>query len=212
MTASRTTLITTLNYGGRGLDDLKLAQFSASVSAFFAKGAELPSLHSTSSLCHKDVPLPFSAGTILCDTSAASPRPYVPPSFCQIVFDSLHSLSHPGIRATQHLITKVNLAAQYFSSNVADAILYFIDELKPPQFQSCKATIKFILFDPLFDILNSRNPYGKGFNSPLHVGNKSSWFPYFNEAFVNILGLQEPKDIPICTTRHELAFPGFSLL
>ena len=27
-----------IEFGGRGLDDLKLAQFSASVSAFFAKG------------------------------------------------------------------------------------------------------------------------------------------------------------------------------
>ena len=67
---------------------------------------ELPPLNSTSSLCLKDVPLPFSSGTILCDTSTDSPRPYVPPSFRRLVFDSLHSLSHPGIRATQHLITE----------------------------------------------------------------------------------------------------------
>ena len=67
---------------------------------------EIPSLHTTSSLCLKDVPLPFSSGTILCDTTTATPRPYVPPSYRQLLFDNLHSLSHPGIRATQHLVTE----------------------------------------------------------------------------------------------------------
>ena len=43
--------------------------------------------------------------TILCDVSTGTPRPVVPASWRRIVFDSLHSLSHPGIRATQHLIT-----------------------------------------------------------------------------------------------------------
>ena len=33
------------------------------------------------------------------------PRPLVPKKFRRNVFDSLHSLSHPGIRATQKLIT-----------------------------------------------------------------------------------------------------------
>ena len=32
-------------------------------------------------------------------------RPYVPESFRRAIFDSLHSLSHPGIRATQSLVT-----------------------------------------------------------------------------------------------------------
>ena len=46
------------------------------------------------------------AGTIICEVSNASPRPYVPSSFRCAVFDSLHCLSHPGIRATQKLITE----------------------------------------------------------------------------------------------------------
>ena len=43
---------------------------------------------------------------VLSDTSTATPRPYVPPSYRRLVFDNLHSLSHPGIRATQHLVTE----------------------------------------------------------------------------------------------------------
>ena len=39
--------------------------------------------------------------SLICDTSTAEPRPFVPASFRRAVFDSLHSLSHPGIRASQ---------------------------------------------------------------------------------------------------------------
>ena len=42
---------------------------------------------------------------IICDMSSSCPRPYIPESFRRSVFDSLHGLSHPGIRATQKLLT-----------------------------------------------------------------------------------------------------------
>ena len=67
---------------------------------------DLQTLETSSSLRLKALPLACSAGTIICDVSNASPRPYVPPSFRRAVFDSLHCLSHPGIRATQKLITE----------------------------------------------------------------------------------------------------------
>jgi len=44
-------------------------------------------------------------GTKLCDMSTGTPCPLVPLNWRRAVFDSLHNLSHPGIRATQHLIT-----------------------------------------------------------------------------------------------------------
>ena len=43
--------------------------------------------------------------TLFCDISTGIPRPFVPASLRKILFDSLHSLSHPGVRATRHLIT-----------------------------------------------------------------------------------------------------------
>ena len=42
--------------------------------------------------------------TFYCDTSTGIPRPFVPANLRRIVFDALHSLSHPGVRATRHLI------------------------------------------------------------------------------------------------------------
>ncbi|BHF58520.1 hypothetical protein SprV_0100147200 [Sparganum proliferum] len=65
------------------------------------------------SLCDEDVsglqlqelPLTTGNGTILCDVSTPSHRPFVPPSFRRKVFSSLHNLSHPGSRATDKLVS-----------------------------------------------------------------------------------------------------------
>ena len=51
------------------------------------------------------VPVPSSQQTMLCDMTTGFPRPYVPASFRKPIFHSLHDLSHPGIRATQKLVT-----------------------------------------------------------------------------------------------------------
>ena len=51
------------------------------------------------------MPSPSSDGTILCDTSTGVPCPYVPEQFRRKVFNSLHSLSRPSLRGTQHLVT-----------------------------------------------------------------------------------------------------------
>ena len=58
-----------------------------------------------SSLSLKALSIPTSEATLLCDVSTGTPRLYVPPQFRQLIFNSLHSLSHPGVKATQCLIT-----------------------------------------------------------------------------------------------------------
>ncbi len=66
----------------------------------------LDKLRSDSSLQLQRLPLPLSDGAlIVCDVSTGVPRPYVPESFRQQIFHCLHSLSHPGIRATQRMVT-----------------------------------------------------------------------------------------------------------
>ena len=66
---------------------------------------DLSQLRSTS-LHLQALPLPFSTSTILCDMTTASPRPYIPAPFRRLVFDQFHNPSHPGIHATQRLITE----------------------------------------------------------------------------------------------------------
>jgi cleavage and polyadenylation specificity factor subunit 1 len=65
---------------------------------------DLPRLKEDSSLRLKSVPFLSTGSSIVCDVSTGIQRPYVPRRFRRVIFDSLHSLSHPGIRATQRLV------------------------------------------------------------------------------------------------------------
>ena len=49
--------------------------------------------------------MPASNATIICNLSTGTPRPFVPQVFRRLVFDSLHSLSHPGVKTTERLVT-----------------------------------------------------------------------------------------------------------
>ena len=60
---------------------------------------------SDSSLKLEPIPIPSSNISIICDISTGVPRPFLPFPFRRNIFNILHSLSHPGIRATQRLIT-----------------------------------------------------------------------------------------------------------
>ena len=56
---------------------------------------------------YRDKLIPFKISpenSVLCDTSTPYPRPYVPIKCRKDVFNSLHSLSHPGVRATSKLV------------------------------------------------------------------------------------------------------------
>ena len=70
-----------------------------------AQSTDPPPVDAVPSLTLSQVPVPTCGATLLCDTSTGVPRPLVPPQFRQQVFDTLHTLSHPGVRATQRLIT-----------------------------------------------------------------------------------------------------------
>ena len=43
---------------------------------------------------------------IYCELSKNTARPYLPEKFRRIAFDNIHSISHPGVRATKSLITQ----------------------------------------------------------------------------------------------------------
>ena len=66
--------------------------------------AELMKSPSEHSLILRQTPLSFSSDTIICDMATGIPHPFVPESLRYSVFTALHSLSHPGIRASQRLL------------------------------------------------------------------------------------------------------------
>lgn len=62
-------------------------------------------IHASSSpLQLKQLPTPTGEGLIWCDVSTGTPRPWVPQAYRRSVFEQLHSLSHPGVRATYRLV------------------------------------------------------------------------------------------------------------
>ena len=53
----------------------------------------------------EDVPFESGAFTLLCDVSTGVARPIVPENWRKQVFDTVHSLSHPGARTTKKLVS-----------------------------------------------------------------------------------------------------------
>ena len=103
----------------------------------------------------------------------------------------------------------MSLAAQTLSSSVAVA-LDFLRELQIPQFQESGATSDFIkVIDRIFDMLNVRVPFNKGYKEPLTTSNfqrlKAS-----SEYLANyLLHLEDPHGNLIVTTRKSTGFIGF---
>ncbi|GBM47647.1 hypothetical protein AVEN_120088-1 [Araneus ventricosus] len=63
-------------------------------------------LETDTGLKFKQLSFPSSKQFLYCDISTDKIRPYVPVSFRKKVFDLLHGLSHPGMKATTDLIKK----------------------------------------------------------------------------------------------------------
>ena len=61
---------------------------------------------STTALQFEKILIPGTSVELYCDTSSGKPRPYVPPPLRRQIFNSLHSLSHPGIEATAKIVSK----------------------------------------------------------------------------------------------------------
>lgn len=64
-------------------------------------------------LTFKLITMPGRDTPIFCETSTTKARPYVPENFRKPLFDRLHGLSHPGVRASRKLIS-----SRYFWPNM----------------------------------------------------------------------------------------------
>lgn len=62
-------------------------------------------LNSNTALQIKKVILPNCDTEIYCDISTKNIRPYIPNDFRRAIFNHLHNLSHPGVKATVKLLT-----------------------------------------------------------------------------------------------------------
>ena len=93
-----------------------------------------------------------------------------------------NKLSSQHIQFQKHKMN-VRLAAQTLSSSVANAIEFLDKSFKLPAFLNSNGTVQFIrTIDKLFDMLNSRNPLGNGYKTPLKLDNKSVWEEIFTSS------------------------------
>lgn len=108
---------------------------------------------------------------------------------------------------------KVRLAAQTFSSSVANALEYCRDGLKLPAFQNVKGTVHFLrTVDHLFDVLNSRNQYAKGMKGALKPDRSDgscSKMDFLDHAFEYMKSLHDVAGNKMYTTSKKTAFIGF---
>ena len=105
----------------------------------------------------------------------------------------------------------VKLAAQTFSSSVADAIEFLFYDLKQPGFKGCEGTVKFIrAIDMAFDILNSRTPKASGFKRPLQRMNFSMNEKSLVSTTNMLLGATSSKGMKIILTKRKTGFICFA--
>ena len=104
----------------------------------------------------------------------------------------------------------VRLAAQTLSSSVADAIEFLDMSMKMSEFQGSQSTITFIgTIDKLFDMLNSRNPIGKGYKQPLRPNSKDIWENSVKAAAEYLLSLRTDDGQLLTSHRRKTFITGF---
>ncbi|KAG7309898.1 hypothetical protein JYU34_004412 [Plutella xylostella] len=59
-----------------------------------------------SSLKLEKVTIPHTDSQVYCDMSMTQPRPFIPITFRQQIYNTIHNLSHPGARATARLVAQ----------------------------------------------------------------------------------------------------------
>ena len=103
----------------------------------------------------------------------------------------------------------VKVAAQTLSSSVADSIEYLMLS-GHPKFADASGTIRFIrIVDRLFDLLNSRSPFGKGYKRPLFLHECTMWQKVINQSIEYLIKLKVTSGSLLATYRRKKFVLGF---
>ena len=126
-----------------------------------------------------------------------------------------------GLRAANKLSTRhvnfkkekmnVSLAAQTFSSSVANAFRYAAivgyDGLA-----DCEGTANFVsVIEHLFDISNSRSPVARGFKGPLRPENLDHTEKFLMKAKSVLLSITDMTGTKVCYGKRKIGVIGFFL-
>ncbi|GFO11984.1 Pol polyprotein [Plakobranchus ocellatus] len=92
--------VTDINAVSLGIDYTAMAAAQTSSADVQAYNKALTNLQITSTKLNDQGP------ELLCDISTGRARPIVPPDFRRSVFEAVHNLSHPGVKATVKLVSE----------------------------------------------------------------------------------------------------------
>lgn len=104
---------------------------------------------------------------------------------------------------------KVKFATQTLSSSVADAI-EFLKLSGVPAFQNSDATVLFVRkLDRIFDFLNSRSPFNKGFKKPIYSYNLQFYKEEAENWIQYLYQLQDANGTPLHLSKRKTFVIGF---
>ena len=99
-----------------------------------------------------------------------------------------NKLSKGHVKYHRHKMN-VKIAAQTLSSSVADALQFLMDA-GHPDLKDAAGTIKFLrVIDKIFDLLNSRSVFGKGYKRPLCLADRARWTSTIDQTIDYFKGL-----------------------
>jgi len=105
---------------------------------------------------------------------------------------------------------KVSLATQTLSNSVADALRFCREKLQLNKFADSEATEEFIrIFNDIFDVMNSKNIFGRYLKSPMCLDNEENWMSVFKRTREYILGLSLQDETKIVRSKRKTGFIGF---
>ena len=99
---------------------------------------------------------------------------------------------------------------EVISSNVADSIKFCQKSRQRREFSQSDGTVNVLkTFDAIFDLLNSRNPCGKGQKAPMKSTNKEQWKYVIETGKKYILGLKDKQGYRLVDSKRKTGFVGF---
>lgn len=103
----------------------------------------------------------------------------------------------------------VKLAAQLLSESVAKSLQFCVNE-EISEFKDCEPTMDFlILFNNLFDIMNTRNLHARGYKCPLQRKNFDEIKEFLSKAEAYIINLKLPDGQYMIKSNRRTGFLGF---
>jgi hypothetical protein len=104
---------------------------------------------------------------------------------------------------------KVALAAQTLSASTADSLDFCREQLKLTDFEGSYPTSKFIRqIDSLFDVMNSRNMFAKGYKSAMKDANQTEWKELFSTSLKSLSEISDESGRKLIHSKRKTGFLG----